>query len=62
MRWLPPYGVVGVVFALWMVSIALAFKILPRMLTEDEVLKKHFGPQWEKWAEKVRYKMIPGGY
>jgi len=45
-----------------MVFIALAFKIPSRMLIEDEVLKKHFGSQWEKWAEKIGYRMVPRVY
>jgi len=44
------------------VFIALAFKIPPRMLIEDEALKKHFGSQWEKLVEKIGYRVVPWVY
>ncbi|KAL1671314.1 hypothetical protein EV122DRAFT_295553 [Schizophyllum commune] len=31
-----------------------------RIKTEDEMLKKNFGKQWEEWARRVPYKLIPG--
>ncbi|PFH45074.1 hypothetical protein AMATHDRAFT_72002 [Amanita thiersii Skay4041] len=31
-----------------------------RMLNEEEMLRKEFGSQWDEWAEKVPYKLIPG--
>lgn len=35
---------------------------LMRMGHEDEALKKTFGKEWEEWARKVPYKVIPGIY
>jgi len=31
-----------------------------RAETEDQVLRKEFGKEWEEWAGMVRYKFIPG--
>jgi protein-S-isoprenylcysteine O-methyltransferase Ste14 len=35
---------------------------IPRMLQEDEVLKKQFGKEWEEWASAVRWRIMPGVY
>ncbi len=35
---------------------------LGRMSTEDAALKKRFGAQWDQWASRVRYMVIPGVY
>ncbi|PPQ99301.1 hypothetical protein CVT24_009169 [Panaeolus cyanescens] len=42
--------------------VAAPFLTLLRMPQEDEVLKNHFGEQWEVWAQRVRYRIIPGVY
>ncbi|KAL1748866.1 hypothetical protein HDZ31DRAFT_71405 [Schizophyllum fasciatum] len=31
-----------------------------RILTEDDMLRKGFGEQWEEWAKRVPYRLIPG--
>ncbi|KAJ3508703.1 hypothetical protein NLJ89_g5611 [Agrocybe chaxingu] len=36
--------------------------LLSRMSKEDEALKKTFGAEWDEWATKVRYMLIPGVY
>ncbi|PPQ79747.1 hypothetical protein CVT24_010123 [Panaeolus cyanescens] len=33
-----------------------------RMPEEDKMLKKKFGKEWEEWAARVRYRLIPGVY
>ena len=33
-----------------------------RMSKEDEVLKRKFGRQWDDWAKRVPYLVIPGVY
>jgi len=33
--------------------------IVARTPLEDALLKKHFGEQWEEWAKKVPYRMVP---
>ncbi|PPR01022.1 hypothetical protein CVT26_015623 [Gymnopilus dilepis] len=35
---------------------------LARMGHEDEALRKTFGKEWDDWAKKVPYKIIPGIY
>jgi protein-S-isoprenylcysteine O-methyltransferase Ste14 len=34
--------------------------IIKRSVIEDEVMKMTFGKEWEDWASKTRYKLIPG--
>ncbi|KAE9393298.1 hypothetical protein BT96DRAFT_924090 [Gymnopus androsaceus JB14] len=31
-----------------------------RLGIEDEMMRKEFGQQWEEWAKKVPYKLVPG--
>ena len=31
-----------------------------RMRTEDNMLKDNFGEQWQEWAKRVPYRIIPG--
>ncbi|KAG2031136.1 hypothetical protein BDR03DRAFT_1095684 [Suillus americanus] len=33
-----------------------------RPAVEDQMLQRAFGEEWENWAEKVRYRLIPGVY
>jgi len=42
----------------------LSTSVIPfsRMSKEDEVLKREFGGQWDDWARRVRYSVIPGVY
>ncbi|KAF9231819.1 hypothetical protein BU15DRAFT_55695 [Melanogaster broomeanus] len=35
---------------------------LRRMPEEDRMLKRAFGKDWERWAERVRYRLVPGVY
>lgn len=32
------------------------------MLQEDEYLRKVFKEEWEQWARKVPYRLLPGVY
>jgi protein-S-isoprenylcysteine O-methyltransferase Ste14 len=38
------------------------YLVLSRMSNEDEALRKQFGKQWEDWAKKVSYYILPGIY
>ncbi|THH32653.1 hypothetical protein EUX98_g1512 [Antrodiella citrinella] len=49
--------VVGSVFLLWHVIVVPM--LMKRSRTEDEVLKKTFGEQWIRWAQKTPYAMFP---
>ncbi|KAG2055277.1 hypothetical protein BDR06DRAFT_934323 [Suillus hirtellus] len=33
-----------------------------RPAAEDQMLQRAFGEEWENWAQKVRYQLIPGVY
>lgn len=38
----------------------IGFSTLNRVKTEDELLKKKFGSEWEEWAGRTKYRIIPG--
>lgn len=46
--------------------VAVAFKasvvtlLLSRIGTEDKMMRKEFGSQWDEWAKHVPYKLVPG--
>ncbi|KAI0703875.1 hypothetical protein C8T65DRAFT_578580 [Cerioporus squamosus] len=44
----------------WLVSLCVI--ILRRPSKEDEVLRKEFGQQWEDWAKRTPYKLLPHIY
>ncbi|KAM5540914.1 hypothetical protein V8D89_005558 [Ganoderma adspersum] len=44
-------------WALWW--ICLTGGVIRRVSTEDEVLKNRFGQEWEEWARRTPYKLVP---
>ncbi|KZT06649.1 uncharacterized protein LAESUDRAFT_603190, partial [Laetiporus sulphureus 93-53] len=47
----------------WVVKVAYALRSTNhRLATEDSELRRAFGPVWEAYAEKVRYRLVPGVY
>ncbi|PPR00318.1 hypothetical protein CVT24_004605 [Panaeolus cyanescens] len=52
---------VGVVVSVLWVGVALAviLSLVLRIPREDALLKKEFGGEWEEWAGKVPYRLIP---
>lgn len=40
-------------------SVVLIGLLLARASAEDKILKKEFGEQWEAWARRTPYKVIP---
>ncbi|KIJ69792.1 hypothetical protein HYDPIDRAFT_22956 [Hydnomerulius pinastri MD-312] len=47
----------------WIAGLAFAnVGLLKRMRAEDEVMKAAFGQEWDRWASKVKYMLIPGIY
>lgn len=34
--------------------------LVKRSVTEDQLLKKTFGKEWEEWSSKTRYRLFPG--
>lgn len=53
---------IGQFFALvWIVVAgAVVASLLLRVPKEDEILKATFGEEWEEWAQRVRYRLVPG--
>lgn len=56
-------GPLGKVYGVLLVACVVAYsRILPRMFQEDEYLRKEFKEEWEQWARKVPYRLLPGVY
>jgi len=37
-----------------------ALTSIKRTVVEDGMLKKQFGNEWDEWAERVKYRVVPG--
>ncbi|KAI0764662.1 hypothetical protein C8Q74DRAFT_1173734, partial [Fomes fomentarius] len=49
--------------AFWLAKVAYAGRsTMRRVLTEDHELRRVFGPVWEEWAARVRWRLLPGVY
>ncbi|TFY77564.1 hypothetical protein EWM64_g6444 [Hericium alpestre] len=55
-----PVQCVAVAMCWWAGHVLLG--MTRRTAVEDRVLKKEFGVQWDKWAKRVPYRLIPGVY
>ena len=44
------------------IIVGSSYLVLARMSNEDEALRKQFGKQWEDWAKRVPYYVLPGIY
>jgi protein-S-isoprenylcysteine O-methyltransferase Ste14 len=44
------------------VDLIVLFGTCRRVPEEDGMMRKQFGQEWERWAAKVPYKLIPGVY
>ncbi|KAF9223633.1 hypothetical protein BS17DRAFT_109429 [Gyrodon lividus] len=66
--WMRDSGVLTFRVVRWAVGVLVGFcvvlfaSVFGRMGDEDKVLKRVFGKEWERWAERVRYRLIPGVY
>jgi protein-S-isoprenylcysteine O-methyltransferase Ste14 len=49
-------GVAGTVTSAFTLTLVM---FASRVSVEDAMLRERFGKQWDKWAQKVRYQMIP---
>ncbi|KAF8181629.1 hypothetical protein BJ912DRAFT_854564, partial [Pholiota molesta] len=38
------------------------YRTLSRMAAEDQALQKRFGTQWDEWASRVSYMVVPYVY
>ncbi|KAF9558418.1 hypothetical protein CPC08DRAFT_763990 [Agrocybe pediades] len=52
-----------IIIGAWIIAAILGFFVIaPRLDIEDDLLKSHFGSEWEAWAERVPYRLVPGLY
>lgn len=64
-RLLPDFGqvVVAILVVFWLVKTCFVFKCTHRRLgIEDRALQKVFGKEWEAYARRVRWSVLPGIY
>ncbi|EMD32288.1 hypothetical protein CERSUDRAFT_24541, partial [Gelatoporia subvermispora B] len=63
--WVRESGVLGtrwgsaIACVLWIWDAYLVVSVCRRMPQEDQILRKHFGKQWDDWATKVPYRLMP---
>ncbi|KAG1835512.1 hypothetical protein EV424DRAFT_1357286 [Suillus variegatus] len=66
--WIRQSGILPVPFVEVLVTGALLFTAfsvwtsLSRPAVEDQMLQRALGEDWENWAKKVRYRLVPGVY
>ncbi|KIJ59635.1 hypothetical protein HYDPIDRAFT_118256, partial [Hydnomerulius pinastri MD-312] len=52
----------GLAIAWCMITTVVSVTLLERTSGEDKILAEKFGREWENWASRVRYRLIPGVY
>jgi protein-S-isoprenylcysteine O-methyltransferase Ste14 len=60
-----PFAQKIVTSGIWVFTILqgiLVVGLSARVSSEDRMMKRHFGKEWEDWARRVPYKLIPGVY
>lgn len=57
-----PGVVLPVVIAGISICAAVNVFLFSRTRVEDEMMHSAFGEEWEAWARKVKYRIIPGVY
>jgi protein-S-isoprenylcysteine O-methyltransferase Ste14 len=66
--WLRASGVLGLpyvsmVAGTWAALMVTVIVILVvRIPREDEMMARGIGKEWEEWAQRVKYRLIPGVY
>ncbi|EIW81524.1 hypothetical protein CONPUDRAFT_35450, partial [Coniophora puteana RWD-64-598 SS2] len=50
----------GVVIAWTLTVLGCAWVTTTRVKVEDAFLRKNFGDEWDRYAERVRYRLVPG--
>jgi protein-S-isoprenylcysteine O-methyltransferase Ste14 len=49
------------VLGIWGVQVLLSAVLSrARSISEDAMLRKHFGEEWDRWSKRVPYRLIPG--
>jgi len=57
---IPSYKwVIALIWFLAIFRVGVAIWLSFRTIEEDQLLKKEFGEEWDKWAAKTRYRLIP---
>lgn len=60
---LPPYWARLIIVVCCILSSVTGYLVVaPRLKEEDQMLHNHFGSEWEDWAKKVTYRLVPGVY
>ncbi|KAG1807846.1 uncharacterized protein BJ212DRAFT_1281434, partial [Suillus subaureus] len=50
-----------VVFGVWVLQVILSVVLsFARSISEDAMLRKRFGGEWDRWSKRVCYRLIPG--
>jgi protein-S-isoprenylcysteine O-methyltransferase Ste14 len=52
----------GMALGVAFVDLIFLYALLRRVTEEDAMMRKQFGQEWEEWAARVPYKLIPGLY
>ncbi|KAH9938680.1 uncharacterized protein B0H18DRAFT_968309 [Fomitopsis serialis] len=57
--WSTPAG--AVIGCLWLGTLTIIpVGVIARTAAEDEVLRTEFGTQWDSWAQRTKYRLVPG--
>lgn len=56
--WLGATALGSVIVAIMSYKLGTSF-VFPRTGTEDRMLQERFGTKWNRWADRVPYKLIP---
>ncbi|OBZ68767.1 putative protein-S-isoprenylcysteine O-methyltransferase [Grifola frondosa] len=51
-------GIVAFSWAIYFVYVTVL--LVARVPTEDSILQKEFGVQWDEWAKRTPYRLVPG--
>lgn len=46
----------------WLLMVASVITLFSRPIDEDRFLAERFGKEWEDWAKRVKYKLVPFVY
>jgi len=60
--WNTPQGKIATLAYAVIEILGTLYLVLMRMSNEDEALRERFGKQWEDWAKKVQYWVVPSIY